>query len=66
MMNKLNKILSGIDFSDCSRSALEHAVRLAKCNNPRLHALHSLEYLTLNDAAWAGSATTKYGHIGQG
>jgi universal stress protein E len=52
-MNKLNKILAGIDFSDCSRSALEQAVRLAKWNNARLHALHSIEYLTLSDAAWA-------------
>ena len=52
-MNKLNNILAGIDFSDCSRSALEQAVRLAKWNNARLHALHSIEYLTLSDAAWA-------------
>jgi universal stress protein E len=52
-MNKLNNILVGIDFSDCSRSALEQAVRLAKWNNVRLHALHSIEYLTLSDAAWA-------------
>jgi universal stress protein E len=52
-MNKLNNILAGIDFSDCARSALEQAVRLAKWNNARLHALHSIEYLTLSDAAWA-------------
>ncbi len=52
-MNKLNNILVGIDFSDCSRSALKQAVRLADWNKARLHALHSLEYLTLNDAAWA-------------
>ena len=52
-MNKLNNILAGIDFSDCSRSALEQAVRLAKWNNAHLHTLHSIEYLTLSDAAWA-------------
>jgi len=52
-MNKLKNILAGIDFSDCSRSALEQAVRLAKWNNARLHALHNIEYLTLSDAAWA-------------
>ena len=52
-MNKLNTILVGTDFSDCSRSALEQAVRLARWNNARLHALHSVEYLTLSDAAWA-------------
>ena len=50
-MNKLNTILVGTDFSDCSRSALEQAVRLAKWNHARLHALHSVEYLTLSDAA---------------
>ena len=52
-MNRLNKIIAGIDFSECSRSALEQAVRVAKWNNARLHALHSIEYLTLSDAAWA-------------
>ena len=52
-MNKLKTILAGIDFSDCSRSALEQAVRMAQWNNARLHALHSIEYLTLSDAAWA-------------
>jgi len=52
-MNKLNNILAGIDFSKCSRSALEQAVRLAKWNNARLHAQHSIEHLTLSDAAWA-------------
>jgi nucleotide-binding universal stress UspA family protein len=52
-MNQIKTILIGTDFSDCSRSALEQAVRLAKWNNARLHALHSVEYLTLSDAAWA-------------
>ena len=52
-MNKLKTILVGADFSDCSRSALEQAVRVAKWNHARLHALHSVEYLTLSDAAWA-------------
>jgi universal stress protein E len=52
-MNNLNNILTGIDFSDCSRSALEQAVRLAKWNHARLHTLHAIEYLTLSDAAWA-------------
>jgi len=50
-MNKLKTILVGTDFSDCSRSALEQAVRLAKWHNARLHALHALEYLVLSDAA---------------
>ena len=33
-MNKLNTILVGADFSDCSRSALKQAVRLAKWTTP--------------------------------
>lgn len=52
-MITLKSILVGIDFSDCSRSALEQAVRLAKWNNACLHALHAVEYLVLSDAAYA-------------
>lgn len=52
-MNQLKSILLGVDFSDCSRSALGQAVRLAKGNNARLHALHAVEYLVLSDAAYA-------------
>lgn len=51
-MNRLKNIVVAIDFSECSRSALEQAVRLSKLNNARLHALHGIEYLTLGDAAW--------------
>jgi nucleotide-binding universal stress UspA family protein len=52
-MNTLKRILVATDFSDCSRSALEQAVRLAKGNHAHLHALHTVEYLTLSDTAWA-------------
>lgn len=52
-MNQLTSVLVGVDFSECSRSALEQAARLAKWNHARLHALHSIEHLTLSDAAWA-------------
>jgi len=52
-MNQLKSILVGVDFSDCSRSALAQALRMARWNNARLHALHSVEYLTLSDAAYA-------------
>jgi len=58
-MNQIRSILVGVDFSECSRSALEQAVRLAKWNNARLHALHSIEYLTLSDAAWASHIPQK-------
>ena len=52
-MNQLRSILVGVDFSDCSRSALEQATRLAKWNRAHLRALHALEYLILSDAAYA-------------
>lgn len=52
-MNRLKNLLVATDFSDCSRSALEQAVRLCQWNQARLHALHSVEYLTIKDAAWA-------------
>lgn len=52
-MNQLKSILVGVDFSECSRRALEQATRLARGNNARLHVLHCVEYLTLSDAAWA-------------
>ncbi len=52
-MNQLKNILAGIDFSACSRSALDQAVRLANRNQARLHVLHAIEYLTVSDAAWA-------------
>ena len=43
-MNQLKSILVGVDFSDCSRSALEQATRLAKGNHARLHALHCVKF----------------------
>jgi DNA-binding NtrC family response regulator len=42
-MNKLNRMLVGTDFSECSRSALEQAVRLAKSNDAHLHAFEAME-----------------------
>jgi nucleotide-binding universal stress UspA family protein len=42
-MNQLKTILVGVDFSECSRCALEQAVRLAKWNNARLDIIHVLD-----------------------
>jgi len=39
-MNQLQTILVGIDFSECSRRALEQAVRLARWNNAQLSIIH--------------------------
>ena len=41
-MNQLKTILVGVDFSECSRCALEQAVRLAQWNNARLGIIHVL------------------------
>ncbi len=41
-MNKLKTILVGVDFSECSRSALEQAVRLARWNNAGLRIIHAM------------------------
>lgn len=42
-MNKLKNILVGVDFSECSRRALEQAVRLAQWNQARLRIIHALD-----------------------
>ena len=39
-MNQLKTILVGVDFSECSRRALEQAVRLARWNNAQLSIIH--------------------------
>lgn len=51
-MNKLNSIIVGVDFSECSQAALRQAVRMAHWNESRLHVPHCVEYLTLSDSAW--------------
>ena len=47
-MNQLKTILVGVDFSECSRSALEQAVRLARWNNAGLRIIHALAPPSLN------------------
>jgi universal stress protein E len=47
-MNKLKTILVGVDFSKCSRSALEQAVRLARWNNAGLRIIHAMPPASLN------------------
>lgn len=49
-MNKLKTILACVDFSECSRSALEQAVRLARWNNAGLRIIHVLPSLSLNSS----------------
>jgi nucleotide-binding universal stress UspA family protein len=42
-MNKLQTILVGVDFSECSRCALEQAVRLARWNASSLSVIHVVD-----------------------
>jgi nucleotide-binding universal stress UspA family protein len=49
-MNKLNTILVGVDFSECSRCALEHAVRLARWNNAALKVIHVMDSSALDNS----------------
>lgn len=53
-MNKLNSIIVGVDFSECSRCALEQAVRLARWNKARLNIIHVIDSSTLENSI-AGS-----------
>jgi len=47
-MNQIKTILVGVDFSECSRCALEQAVRLARWNNANLRIIHVLDPATLD------------------
>jgi len=49
-MNKLNTILVGVDFSECSRCALEQAVRLARWNNASLNVIHVMDSSALDSS----------------
>lgn len=42
-MNRLTSILVGIDFTDCSATALRQALRIAAWNQATLHAVHVVE-----------------------
>ena len=50
-MNKLKTIIVGVDFSECSRSALEQAARMAEWNQANLRIIHAVEHLTISEAA---------------
>ena len=49
-MNKLNTIIVGVDFSECSRCALEQAVRLARWNNAGLNVIHVMDSSALDNS----------------
>lgn len=47
-MRALSSIVVGIDFSECSRVALIHALRMASWSNAALHPVHVIETTTLD------------------
>ena len=49
-MNQLKTILVGVDFSECSRCALEQAVRLARWNNAGLNVIHVMDSSALDNS----------------
>jgi len=49
-MNQLRTILVGVDFSECSRCALEQAVRLARWNHAGLNVIHVMDSSALDNA----------------
>ena len=54
-MNRVQSILVGLDFSECSLIALAQTVRIARRNSARLHVSHSVEGLINSDAALASN-----------
>ena len=42
-MTELKRILCAVDFSDCSRRALDHALAVARCYGSSVTALHVME-----------------------
>lgn len=49
-MNQLKTILVGVDFSECSRCALEQAVRLARRNKAGLNVIHVMDSSVLDNS----------------
>ena len=49
-MNQIKTILVGVDFSDCSRCALEQAARLARWNDASLSVIHVVDASVLYDS----------------
>jgi len=49
-MNQIKTILVGVDFSECSRCALEQAVRLARWNDASLSLIHVVEASAQDDS----------------
>ena len=49
-MNQIKTILVGVDFSECSRCALEQAARLARWNDATLSVIHVVDSSALENS----------------
>jgi len=49
-MNQLKNFVVGVDFSDCSRCALEQAVRLTRWNEASLSVIHVMDSAALDNS----------------
>ena len=49
-MNQIKTILLGVDFSECSRCALEQAARLARWNDASLRVIHVVDSSALDNS----------------
>ena len=54
-MKRLKSVLVGVDFSECSKSALKQAVRVASVAGASLHVVHVAEELVVTEVAQATS-----------
>jgi len=52
-MKHLQSILVGVDFSNCSKSALTQAARISRWGNATLHVVHVTEPLVITEVAEA-------------
>lgn len=52
-MNQIKTVLVGVDFSECSRCALEQAVRMARWKNASLSVIHVMDS-SVQDNSLAG------------
>jgi universal stress protein E len=58
-MNRLKSVLVGVDFSECSKAALQQAARIAKWNRATLHVLHVIDSLAVTELAAAMEVTVE-------
>jgi len=64
-MNRLKSIVVGVDYSDCARTALAQAVRMAHWNQAALHVLHVIDSSVVQEFAEAtGQSVAQAGQHG--